>query len=121
MTPFGTRFFQKIEMRCGVDVDDINATMNDQSHKLITAEYITDVNYAVPREWDIKDIDIKYGELYYKGEHQVVPMHEDVNDMKYPNIIEDNDDDEVSQYFDCEEEEKEEIVLTVKRKKKIKL
>ena len=26
MTPFGTRFFQKIEMRCGVDVDDINAT-----------------------------------------------------------------------------------------------
>ena len=93
--------------------------MNDQSHKLITAEYITEVNYAVPRDWEVKDIDIKYGELYYKGEHQVVPMREDEDDMKYPNIIEDNDDDEVSQFFDCvEEEEPEVIVLTVKRKKK---
>ena len=111
---------QKIEMLCGVDTYDINATMNDQSHKLITAEYITYVHYAVPRDWDLKDIDIKcgkifhhikYDELFYKGELQDAPSHEDANDVNYPNIIEDNNDDEVSQYFDCEEEEKPDIVF----------
>jgi hypothetical protein len=92
-------------MLCGVDTYDINATtMNSETHKVITATFFTpEYHYAVPIEWELKDIDVKWGRLYYKGEQKEVPMQESEVDLKYPTEINENEYD-LEQFFDCEEE-----------------
>jgi hypothetical protein len=32
--------------------------------------------YKIPEDWDVKDIEINRGQLYYKGELKDVPCHE---------------------------------------------
>jgi hypothetical protein len=32
--------------------------------------------YKIPEDWDVKDIEINRGQLYYKGEKKKVPCHE---------------------------------------------
>jgi len=81
--------------------------MNSNTHKIISAYYRKEALYAVPIEWDIEEISIKYGTIYYKGEEQDVPEEEYVGDYKYPDKIEESELD-LEDYFDCEEEEEEE-------------
>jgi len=80
--------------------------MNSKTHKVISATYTYEYLYAVPIDWDVKDITMRYGELFYKQEKKDVPKEEYEPDMKYPNQIEDADVD-IEDYFDCEEEEEE--------------
>jgi len=81
--------------------------MNSETHKVIIATYSQEVLYAVPIDWDIKDIIIKYGELFYKEEKKDVPEKQLEVDYKYPNQFEDWEVD-IEDYFDCEEEEEDE-------------
>jgi DNA-directed RNA polymerase subunit RPC12/RpoP len=81
--------------------------MNSKTHKIITATYPKEFLYAVPIEWDIEEISIKYGTISYKGEEQDVPEEEYEGDYKYPDKIEESELD-LEDYFDCEEEEEEE-------------
>ena len=78
--------------------------MNSNTHKVITATYCPrEVVYAVPIDWDVEDIHIKYGEFYYKGELKDVLEFEIEPEYKYPEDIKDNDY-ELEQFFDCEDE-----------------
>jgi hypothetical protein len=45
--------------------------------------------------------------VYYKGEEVELESVEMEGDSKYPNLIEETDDYELENYFDCEEEEEE--------------
>ena len=82
--------------------------MNSKTHKIITATYPKEFLYAVPIEWDIEEISIKYGTISYKGEEQDVPEEEYEGDYKYPDKIEESELD-LEDYFDCEEEEEEDL------------
>jgi len=81
--------------------------MNSKTHKIISATYTSEYLYAVPIDWEIEDIIIKYGNLYYKQEEQNVKKEEYEPDWKYPNQIEDTDLD-LEDYFECEEAEEQE-------------
>ena len=79
--------------------------MNSKTHKIITST--TDTLYAVPIDWEVKDIKIKYGNLFYKQEEQYdVPNEEREPDDKYHNQIEDFGGN-LEDYFSCEEEEED--------------
>ena len=78
--------------------------MNSKTHKVISATYTNEWLYAVPIDWAVEDIIIKYGELFYKQEKKHVPHKEYEPDYKYPDQIEDADVD-IENYFDCEEED----------------
>ena len=81
--------------------------MNSKTNKIISATYTSEYLYAVPIDWEIEDIIIKYGNLYYKQEEQNVKKEEYEPDWKYPNQIEDTDLD-LEDYFECEEASEEE-------------
>ena len=81
-----------------------NATM-EQQFKLLTAKYIQYEHYKIPLEWDVKDINIKWGTLYYKGEEVKVPYLEGELDMKRPSEIEDDEVADLELYFDCEDDD----------------
>tara|TARA_R110001606_G_scaffold391319_1_gene559292 strand:- start:60 stop:290 length:231 start_codon:yes stop_codon:yes gene_type:complete len=64
----------------------------DKKMKVIEAVYETETLYEIPDEWDIADVNIKYGQLYYKGVLQEGIKSVDLeSDMKYPMSIEDTD------------------------------
>jgi hypothetical protein len=81
--------------------------MNSKTHKIISATYTSECLYAVPIDWDVEDIIIKYGNLFYKQEQKDVSKEEYEPDWKYPNQIEDTDLD-LEDYFECEEASDEE-------------
>jgi hypothetical protein len=79
--------------------------MNSNTHKVITATYYPrEVLYAVPIDWDVNDVKIRYREVYYKGELQYPPEFEVEYDDKIPNKITE-EDYELEQFFDCEDED----------------
>ena len=48
--------------------------------------------YKIPEDWDVKDIVINRGQVYYKGKKQKVPCHEmeeEENEPEAPLVIED--------------------------------
>ena len=69
----------------------MNYKMNSNTHKVIDATYIPPVvQYAVPKHWDDKYIDVKQGHLFYKGERKIVPTKRnnfDIN-VKYYEVSE---------------------------------
>ena len=79
--------------------------MNSKTHKMIIATYTNDSLYAVPIDWEVKDIIIKDGALYYKRKKQDVPKEECEPTYTYPNQIEDYEEGYLGDYFSCEEEE----------------
>jgi len=82
--------------------------MNSKTHKVIVATYcVPETIYAVPIDWNVDEITIKYGTVYYKGEEVELESVEMTGDSKYPSTIEDTDDYELEDYFDCEEDENE--------------
>ena len=63
-----------------------------QEYKCITALYEPREQYfKIPEEWDVKDIIVKWGKLFYKGECQDVPEEESEGDRKYPQQINEED------------------------------
>jgi hypothetical protein len=68
--------------------EEICETMNSETHKVITATYfMPQDHFAVPIDWDIEDIDVMWGKLYYKGECKDVPKQEVVKDLNHPEKI----------------------------------
>lgn len=62
-----------------------------QEYKCLTARYEPREQYfTIPEEWDKKDISIKNGELFYKGERQNVPTDESEGG-DYVNLFVDED------------------------------
>ena len=83
--------------------------MNSNTHKMIIATYTHEYLYAVPIDWKVNDIKIKDRTLYYKQKEQDVPKEEEYEpNYTYPNQIEDYEDGNLEDYFDCEEQEEEE-------------
>tara|TARA_R110000772_G_scaffold57985_1_gene131222 strand:+ start:194 stop:430 length:237 start_codon:yes stop_codon:yes gene_type:complete len=61
------------------------ATQEDKKMRVIEAVYQSETLYEIPDEWDIDDVNIKYGELYYKGVLQEgIKNVELEGDQKYP-------------------------------------
>jgi hypothetical protein len=81
--------------------------MNNKTHKVIVAEYISYQYWAVPIDWNLDDCDVKYDTLYHKDD-KVEGVRHEANDWKYPHgrLVEDELYDYDS-FFDCEEEEEE--------------
>lgn len=88
--------------------------MNSTTHKVIDATYLPPVvQFAVPRHWDVKRIDVKQGKLYYKGELRSVPRKFDNFDIQvqYHEVTDINDNGwSVEEVFD-ESSDEEEIVF----------
>ena len=83
--------------------------MNSETHKVIVARYSGPENlYAVPKDWDLEKVLIRYGVFYYDGEEVNPPKVEMDSDAKYPIEVDVSDDYDLDEYFDCEEEEEEE-------------
>jgi hypothetical protein len=80
--------------------------MNSNTHKVIIATYYApETMYAVPIDWDVKDITIRYGTVYYKGEEVELESVEIEGDSKYPRTIEKTDEYDLEDYFECDEAE----------------
>ena len=89
--------------------------MNSETHKVISAFYEgPSTHYAIPMDWDLKDIKIRKGVLLYKGEPQVIPKieHDGDENQSFPAQVEDSD--YAIEDLDFEEEEEEEEVRCVK-------
>ena len=72
--------------------------MNNETHKVVVATYYAhETIYAVPIDWNVKDITIRYGRVYYKGEQVELKSVEMEGDTKYPSTI------EVSEWFDYDD------------------
>lgn len=83
--------------------------MNSNTHKMITATfYPSERHFVIPIDWDIKDIVVRYDQLYYKKEFKEVPVCFMEEIHKYPDTIEDGDWEELAGYFSCCESEEEE-------------
>jgi hypothetical protein len=78
--------------------------MNSNTHKIIVARYeCPDILYAVPKDWDLEKVFIKYGVFYYDGEEVNPPSSETEPDGKYPiEVVDGSDDYDFDQWFDCE-------------------
>ena len=88
-------------------IEQATAPIKSSTHKIIKATYSPrETIYAVPNSWSIKDIHIRYGTIYYKevnvDEHIEYFVCDD--DGKFPKKIEDDDEFDLDEYFDCEEE-----------------
>lgn len=75
--------------------------MNSETHKVIVATYCTEVVYAIPKDWKLDDLFVRWGKLYHKGEIVNVPMAEVELDSKFPQDLEESSYD-LEGYFDCE-------------------
>jgi len=81
----------------------------DETHKLVAAEYDgPDTMYCVPKEWDLDDIEVRWGIFYYKGVEQDLPQLVLEPDGKRPKRIYEDIENDVSTYFDCEDEDADE-------------
>ena len=68
------------------------ANKEDKKMRVIEAVYQTERLYQIPEEWDIKDVHIKYGALYYKGVLQEDIKNVDLeSDFKFPLEIVEHD------------------------------
>ena len=78
--------------------------------KFICATYEPDKHYyKIPKEWDLKDIRIVWGTVYYKNVEQDLKCWEMEDDEKYPQAITRVYKNnilyvELERYFDCESE-----------------
>jgi len=82
--------------------------MNNETHKVIIVRYHQPKTiYAVPKDWDVKDIRIDYDEherVYYKGvEVELQSIVTDEGDDVH--TIEETDGFAVEDHFECDEEE----------------
>jgi hypothetical protein len=80
--------------------------MNSNTHKVVVATYYDapDTIYAVPIDWNVDDIVIRYGTVYYKGEKVELESVEMKGDFKHPSTIEETDEYDLEEYFECEDE-----------------
>jgi len=61
--------------------------------KTIEASYTSTIFFQVPNHWDVKDVMIKWDNVYYKGKLvEGIKSTESNCDYKYPSAIEDADD-----------------------------
>lgn len=68
-------------------------TDTDVEKRVIEVTYRSETLYEIPKDWNLDDIMIRYGDLYYKGVLQCdVESIELGNDMKYPDSIEEHTD-----------------------------
>jgi hypothetical protein len=70
-------------------------------YKCVQVTYKAYKILRIPIEWNVEDIGVVWDKIYYKEEEVAVEMVEDM-EMKYPDSIEDMDDD-VEKFFDCED------------------
>tara|TARA_R110000751_G_scaffold20203_1_gene59515 strand:- start:3019 stop:3423 length:405 start_codon:yes stop_codon:yes gene_type:complete len=87
-------------------------SMNSETHKVISAFYEgPSTHYAIPMDWDLKDIKIRKGVLLYKGKPQVIPKieHDGDENQSFPAQVEDSD--YAIEDLDFEEEEECDIVF----------
>ena len=85
--------------------------MNSKTHKIVTAIYHPPIqHFVVPIDWDIKDINVKWDNIYYKSFiKKEIPSYteDDYEDENIPQTIEEGDWKEVVNYFSCCESEEE--------------
>lgn len=74
--------------------------MNGETHKVIRAVYSTYEYFAVPKDWNMDDITVRYDKLYYKG--NVINGITSTMDREYPDEITEEDFDDFDTYFDCD-------------------
>ena len=85
--------------------------MNSKTHKIVTAIYYPPLqHFVVPIDWDIKDINVKWDNIYYKGFiKEEIPSYTEDNyeDEIIPETIDEGDWKELVNYFSCCESEEE--------------
>jgi hypothetical protein len=83
--------------------------MNNDTYKVIIVRYHPPKTiYAIPKDWDVKDIRIDYDEheiVYYKGVEVELQSIEIDDGMELSTTIEETDVFAVEDHFDCDEEE----------------
>ena len=86
--------------------------MNSQTYKTLTAFYEgPSTIYAIPKDWQTKDIEIRKGVLFYKGDSQQYLRkieHDGDENCCFPAQVEETGEDVEDLEFDEEEEEEEE-------------
>ena len=87
----------------------MSTKMNSNTHKVIVARYnAPETIYAVPIDWDLEKVCIRYGVFYYDGEKVYPPRVELETCGKFPMDIEETDELKLEEFFDCEEDSEEE-------------
>jgi hypothetical protein len=76
---------------------------SSDTNKLITVTLHADYHhFAVPNDWDIKDITYETGILLYKGKKQYVPKVVDEGECLNLDKLEEGNCMDFDVYFDCE-------------------
>jgi hypothetical protein len=90
--------------------------MNTKTHKVFVATFVKKIAYAVPIDWDIDDVSIRYNDIYYKDEEQKdMPMYDICDDYEEGEPYKfEEEEDVLEEYFDCEEEETVDIDKVIK-------
>jgi len=78
--------------------------IKSSTHRIIKAIYSREVLFAVPKEWELDDISVKWNDLFYKGDNEECPSFEFEEDYKYPNEVVEEVELDIEDYFDCESE-----------------
>ena len=60
------------------------------------------IYFKIPKEWNLDDIYVTWGELYYKNERVDVPRQELECDFKRPSEMTIREDLDADVFFDCE-------------------
>ena len=83
------------------DIDDISVEPKDKFKVIEVITHQPSTLYKIPDEWDVKDISVEYGTLYYKGEMVDCPAVEIEGELSTADI-KNTDDYDMDNYFDCE-------------------
>lgn len=79
--------------------------MNNNTHKVIVAQYTTYQYWAVPIDWELDECSVKYDNLFYK-DHCLDGVRDENVDYKYPDgDLREEELEDYSMFFDCEEED----------------
>jgi hypothetical protein len=90
--------------------------MNTKTHKAICATFEPAVvYYAVPAFWDLENIMVEDGILYYKNQQQLDVQRAEGFKERLTTIME-CDEDTLTEYFSCEDEDEDAVVVPQKLK-----
>ena len=85
------------------------ASLTNPKYRVVVALYEPAEHFfKIPAHWDMDDVYVKWGTIYYKNEEINVPSQLNEPDYKRPIDIEFRDYDELSSYFLPESESESE-------------
>ena len=75
--------------------------INEKTHRMLLITYHpTEHYFAIPIEWDMSDVDVKYGMVYYKNEEMLVKNQLIEGDYKRPYEVAVVDYEEYSHFLE---------------------